>query len=93
MKNFFATLIDSSFKNYVTRQVAGVLYLISLIFIGIAVVAAVAAGALRLTQGYPEGILFILGGPLVGLLVVILTRLLFESSVALVAIAENTSRK
>jgi len=93
MKNFFVTLIDSSFKNYVTRQVAGVLYLISLIFIGLGVGAAFAAGVLTLTLGYPEGILFMIGGPLIGLLVVILTRLLFESSVALVAIAENTAKK
>lgn len=93
MKNFFVTLIDSSFKSYVTRQVAGVLYLISLIFIGLGVVAAFTAGVLALSQGSAIGILLVLGGPLIGLLLVILTRLLFESSVALVAIAENTSKK
>ena len=93
MKHFFTTLIDSSFKTYVTRQVAGVLYLISLVFIGLGATASVIAGLLSITQGLVlGGVLLAVGGPLVGVLLLILIRLVFESSVALVAIAENTGK-
>lgn len=93
MKNFFASLTDRSFTTFITRPVASVLYLISMILIAIGVGLGVIAGFFLLLRGeivsFLVGIVFV---PLAGLLILILTRLFFESGVALVLIAENTKR-
>ena len=89
---FFKSLLDLKFQKYVTRQVASVLYAIVLGLIAIAVVIVMIGSLLQAIQGYSTGILGLLGAPVAGLVSVILVRLMFEASIALVAIAENTQR-
>jgi len=93
MKDFFSALTDRSFDSFITRQVAGVLYLISMIFIGLAVGIVLIAGFILFGQGdLLSGFVTLVFAPLLGLLLLILTRLFFESGVALVLIAENTRK-
>ena len=93
MKDFFSALTDRSFGSFITRQVAGVLYLISMIFIGLAVGIVCIAGFIVGGQGnLLAGFVALVFAPLLGLLLLILTRLFFESGVALVLIAENTRK-
>jgi hypothetical protein len=93
MKNFFSALTDRSFKTFITRPVASVLYLISMILIGISIAIVMIGGLILLVGGdFASGFIGLILGPLVGLLILILTRLFFESGVALVLIAENTKK-
>lgn len=93
MSNFFSALFDRSFTSYVTRQVAGVLYLITMILVILGLVLGVIFAVLTMAQGgIFEGLLVLIATPLIALLTLILIRLVFESSVALVAIAENTKK-
>ena len=94
-KSFFGSLFDSSFNTFITRSVAKVFYIISIILVALGAVLSVIAGlALLFTQGdLVSGLIGVVVGPILSLLVLILLRLLFESAVALVLIAENTRPK
>jgi hypothetical protein len=93
MKNFFSALTDRSFKTFITRPVASVLYLISMILVGIAVVILMVGGVIAFVGGdFGTGFFGLFLGPLLGLLVLILIRLFFESGIALILIAENTKK-
>jgi hypothetical protein len=93
MKNFFSALTDRSFKTFITRPVASVLYLISMILVGIAVVILMVGGVIAFVGGdFGTGFFGLILGPLLGLLVLILIRLFFESGIALILIAENTKK-
>jgi hypothetical protein len=94
MKSFFSALTDRSFTTFITRPVAGVLYLILMVLIVISVALLMVVGIFSITQGnFLEGLVGLVLGPIAGLLTLILTRLFFESGVALVLIAENTRKK
>ena len=94
-KSFFGSLFDSSFNTFITRSVAKVFYIISIILVALGAVLSVIAGlALLFTQGdIVSGLIGVVVGPILSLLVLILLRLIFESAVALVLIAENTRPK
>jgi ABC-type uncharacterized transport system permease subunit len=94
MKNFFSSLVDTSFTKFITRPVASVFYIISMILIGLSVALVMIAGLfLLVSEGdLMSGFIGLVLGPLLGLFTLILLRLLFESSVALVLIAENTKK-
>lgn len=93
MKTFFTALTDRSFNTFITRPVASVLYLISMILIAIGVGVGFIAGFLLLLQGdLVSSLIGFVLVPLASLLILILVRLFFESGVALVLIAENTSK-
>lgn len=91
---FFKSLLDLKFQKYVTRQVASVLYAVILGLIAIAVVIIMIGSLIQASQGYGVGTALagLVGAPIGGLVSVILIRLVFEASIALVAIAENTQR-
>jgi hypothetical protein len=91
---FFKKLFDTKFENFVTRDVAKVLYIFMIALLAIGLLVSVVFGFLLLTgDGYPElGVLMILGSPLVALVSLIIIRVGFESSIALVSIAENTKK-
>jgi hypothetical protein len=91
-KSFFAALIDNSFTTFITRRVATVLYSILMVLIAIFVLIVVVAGLLQLSDNGLLGILTVLSGVLGGFVSLILIRLGFESAVALVLVAENTSK-
>ncbi|MDR9396617.1 DUF4282 domain-containing protein [Pontimonas sp.] len=86
-KGFFAALFDLKFEEWVTLRVAGVLYVIILALLGL--FGVVAFFSLLLDGGL--SILFALVGvPLVLFIAVLLIRLSFEATVALIAVARNT---
>jgi hypothetical protein len=91
---FFKKLFDTKFENFVTRDVARVLYIFMIALLAVSLLIAEVFGFLLLTgDGYLElGFLLILGSPLLALVSLIIIRVGFESSIALVSIAENTKK-
>ena len=104
MKQFFRSLIDLKFEHFITRKVAGIFYAIMLAAIAVTAIIAffgsLIAGFGALSSGYSYGAGIGLGSIFVAIVLVpvgtfvavLMTRLLFESSVALVAVAENTKK-
>ena len=104
MKDFFASLFDLKFEHFITRKISGVFYAICLAAIGLFSIFALGAGLYggfqMIGTGYsyliPQGLIAILVTlivvPVSAFIGVILTRLIFEASVALVAVAENTKK-
>jgi hypothetical protein len=104
MGSFFKSLFDLKFETFITRKIAGIFYAISLALIGIFGILAFFGGLFTasqmLTSGWAsleqQGVVLIFGTivltPIGIAISVILTRLVFESSVALVTVAENTKK-
>lgn len=87
-KGFFASLFDFRFEQWVTLRVAGVLYAIT---IALVVVFGVVSFIGLLFSGEALGILgAFVGVPLGVFLLILLSRLTFEATIALVAVAKNT---
>ena len=86
---FLSALFDLSFRNWVTLRIAGILYLITLIFVGLGLLFTTAALALEI-GGFAGFLTFIVGFPLAFFLTTLTLRLVFEGAVATVAIAKNT---
>ncbi len=92
---FFKKLFDTKFENFVTRDVARVLYIFMLALLAVGSLMAEMFGLLLLASDedlFVEGILLMLVSPLVALVSLIIIRVGFESSIALVSIAENTKK-
>lgn len=97
---FFKSLFDFKFENFVTRQVASVLYVASIAILAIAALVAFVFCMFFAIQfvSYSPSVAIIytlvalLGVPVVSFLYLVVMRVAFESSVALVTIAENTGR-
>ena len=92
---FFKKLFDTKFENFVTRDVARVLYIFMLALLSVGLLMAEILGLLLLASDeglFVEGILLMLVSPLVALVSLIIIRVGFESSIALVSIAENTKK-
>lgn len=88
-KGFLAELFDFSFKTWVTLRVAGFLY-------GLSLVGVILTSLVLLIMSFVTGeVLNILGGlvliPIATFLVILLVRLVFESTIATIAIARNTA--
>lgn len=103
MKGFFKSLFDLKFEHFITRKIAGVFYAISLGAIGLFSIVALGAGIFNAiksmtsyygspAEGFLTLIVTLIIVPVLAFVSVILTRLLFESSVALVTVAENTKK-
>lgn len=104
MKHFFLSLIDLKFEHFITRKVAGIFYAITLGAIVIGAIVTffifIVGGVSIIGNGYDydngAGFGLVLMAfvivPVGAFVSVLLTRLLFESSVALVAVAENTKK-
>jgi len=92
---FFKKLFDTKFENFVTRDVARVLYIFMIAMLAVGLLIAEIFGLLLLASNegvFVEGILLMLVSPLVALVSLIIIRVGFESSIALVSIAENTKK-
>jgi uncharacterized membrane protein len=102
MVPFRTALFDRKFDHYITKRVSSVLWLISMVLI----IAAGVVGFLACigfffysisSQQLGYGVLMLLLAivvlPLAVILTLIMVRMGFESSIALVAIAENTRRE
>lgn len=92
-KPFFGSLFDSSFNTFITRSVAKVLYIVTMVVLAVFAVIGFIAGLIYTSEEPVIGFLLMIGSPFVGLGFLILIRLMFESAVALVLIAENTRPK
>ena len=99
---FFKSLFDFKFENFVTRQVASVMYAILVVVLGISTFFGVLWSLSRVVEmaqyNVPGGVILyflvaVVGVPLLALLSLVILRVAFESSIALVAIAENTKRQ
>ena len=92
---FAKTLLDVSFDKFIYIKVASLMYFIVLMLIVLFNVLLVGVVVFGVTLGSlePEYILLIPASFIVSPLVVILTRLTFESGIALIKIAENTAKK
>ena len=92
---FFKKLFDTKFENFVTRDVARVLYIFMLVLLAVGLLMAEIFGLLLLASDEfleLEGILLMVVSPLVAVVSLIIIRVGFESSIALVSIAENTKK-
>jgi hypothetical protein len=92
---FFKKLFDTKFENFVTRDVARVLYIFMIALLAIGLLIAEIFGLLLLASDEfleLEGILLMVVSPVVALVSLIIIRVGFESSIALVSIAENTKK-
>jgi len=85
---FLKALLDTSFTEWITLRVAGVLYAVALVLSGLG--SLVIFGALWADLGAIGFVIFLIGVPLSWLLQVLLWRLGFEAAIATIAIAKNT---
>lgn len=85
--SFFSALFDFSFSQFVTTRLIKVLYILSIIVIGLAAVVFLIAG---LTQGTASAILALVLAPLFFLIYVIFARVWMEIIIVIFRIAENT---
>jgi hypothetical protein len=92
---FARTLLDVSFDKFIYVKVSSLLYFLFLVSIGLFNALLVVAVMVGVTLGSlaPEYILLVPASFIGSILFVILMRLAFESGIALIKIAENTSKK
>lgn len=88
-RGFFAKLFDLSFSEFIATQIAGVLYGIGIVFIGLGCLGLIVAG---LSQGIGAGLGALIIMPIAFLLYVIFLRIALESFIAAIRTAENTGR-
>jgi len=93
----FGTLFDVSFRSFITRRLAGPIYVVGLVLIGLMVLwGIVTSFASAIATATFWGVLVFLLGLLLTLvaavLAVLVLRVAIEAFVALVTIAENTRR-
>jgi hypothetical protein len=93
-KGFLATLYSPSFQTFITRKIAGGLYiaLVWITTVGIAGFGLFGAVYLATNDQIGSAILLLVFAPISLLVAVIALRLVFESSIALIVIAENTTK-
>ncbi|NJM95174.1 MAG: DUF4282 domain-containing protein [Acaryochloridaceae cyanobacterium CSU_5_19] len=88
-RGFFTKLFDLSFSEFIAVQIAGILYGIGIVLIGLACVAIVFGG---LSQGAGPGIGGLILAPIVFFLNVIFFRITIEAFISSIRTAENTYR-
>ena len=94
--SFFKDLFDYKLRRYITRRVASAVYLFYLIIIPITTLVltyasyAYARGFFLDRDPHWQLIAIWIVGPIIGLLILIYTRLIIELNIAVVNIAENT---
>lgn len=84
---FFAGLFDLSFQHLVTPKIIKVLYILTLIGIGLGMLALIISG---FTQGIASGFLFVVLASIGGFIYLLLSRLWLEVIVVLFRIEEHT---
>jgi hypothetical protein len=90
-KGFFSSLFDVSFTSFITTKIIKVVYVITLVLIGLAaLVFIVAAFAESISAGL---FVLVIVAPLVSLLYVIYARVLLELVMAIFRIMEHTGEQ
>jgi hypothetical protein len=95
---FFSSLFDFTFTSYVTRKLAGPVYVVGLVLIGLAIVIGFSNSlSIAIATHSPAGAFVFLLGVLVTLvgaiLAVLLLRVGIEVFCAIIEIAQNTRRR
>ena len=95
---FFSSLFDFTFTSYVTRKLAGPVYVVGLVLIGLGIVVGFANSlGIAIAAHSPGGAFVFLLGVLVTLvgaiLAVLLLRVTIEVFCAIIEIAQNTRRR
>jgi Domain of unknown function (DUF4282) len=85
---FFGALFDLSFTSLITTKIIRVLYMLSMIVIGVVALIVVVAGFLH-SGG--TGIVLLVLAPIFSLIFLVYVRVLLEISIALLRIMENTT--
>ena len=88
-KNFLAGLFDFSFNSLLTRRIVKLLYIISILGGGIAVVAGVVVG---MQHSPAEGLINLVAGIVALFVGVLVVRLLLELALVFLKIAEGIDR-
>jgi hypothetical protein len=88
-KNFFAGLFDFSFQHQLTRRIVKLLYILGIVFGGIAVVAKVVLGY---QQSPADGIINLVVGIVALFVGILVSRVLLELSLVILRIAESIER-
>jgi hypothetical protein len=95
---FFSSLFDFTFTSYVTRKLAGPVYVVGLVLIGLGIVVGFANSlGIAIAASSPGGAFIFLLGVLVTLVAAILSVLLLRVTIevfcAIIEIAQNTRRR
>jgi hypothetical protein len=85
-KNFFVGLFDFSFNQSLLRRLVKLLYVIAVLFGGIAVVACVVLG---MQQSPAQGLINLVAGIVALFVGILVVRLLLELSLVILRIAEG----
>jgi hypothetical protein len=88
-KNFFAGLFDFSFSHSLLRRLVKLLYVIAILFGGVAVVACVVLG---MQHSPAEGLINLVAGIVALFVGTLVVRLLLELSLVILRIAEGIER-
>ena len=88
-KNFFAGLFDFAFNYSLLRRLVKLLYIISLLGGGIALVACVVLG---MQQSPAQGLIDLVGGIVILFVGILVARLLLELALQVLRIAEGIER-
>lgn len=87
-KNFFQSLFDFSFSNFITLKIIGILYAILIGFFALGTLSTIFHG---FTMGFFYGIRTLILAPLGFFLSVIFLRIGLETMIVLFKVAENTA--
>ena len=88
VKGFVASLMDFSFKEFVTTKLIKILYMLSILFAALTAILIMIGG---FTKSIGEGFLSILLGFVVLTLIVLASRVWLELIIVVFRIAENTA--
>jgi hypothetical protein len=93
-KGFFASLFDFNFETYITKRVASVMYAVLTALVLLTTLVVFIYSITLLGNSYVAGqaLLMLIITPIFGLLALTTIRVGFETSIALVAIAQNTKK-
>ncbi len=86
-----AGLLDIRFTRFLSLSLISVWWVVALILIALGVVFGVITGFTRMGEETTSGLLLIVGAPIGGIIMAVLTRLFLESVAVLFRIANNTS--
>ncbi len=88
-KNFFAGLFDFSFAQSLTRRIVKLLYVISILAGGVAVVACVVLG---MQQSPAQGLIALVAGVAALFVGILIVRVLLELALVILRIGEGIDR-
>lgn len=100
-KNFLASLFDFKFETYITKQVASVVYaILTVLFVIVGAISTFLLGLAFLVSLQDIGYSYFswtpffsfLLAPVLTFLSIVALRLTFETSIALIEIAQNTKK-